>query len=178
MLSATWPVVSGNPKGLQFRVPEIFRWQWWTARPFWRRSPPGNDFVQTCDIMISTVHDKKKNVDEFEQTWNLIRFLHVFTIYLVLLREQIATGNGVFRESDSKRRSLGIPTSKLFESFILRSGSLFFWINHHEFIIFRWFSPEHTLESGHQKKTMSHETNPCYFPLYWLVNKDPYHGSS
>lgn len=76
--------------------------------------------------MISTVHDKKKTVDEFEQTWNLIRFLHVFTIYLVLLREQIATGNGVFRESDSKKRSLGIPTSKLFESFILRSGSLFF----------------------------------------------------
>ena len=21
---------------------------------------------------------------------------------------------------------------------------------------------------------LSHEKNPCYFPLYWLVNRDPY----
>ena len=24
---------------------------------------------------------------------------------------------------------------------------------------------------------LSHEKNPYYFPLYWLVNKDPYNGS-
>ena len=23
---------------------------------------------------------------------------------------------------------------------------------------------------------LSHEKNPYYFPLYWLVNKDPYNG--
>ena len=23
---------------------------------------------------------------------------------------------------------------------------------------------------------MSHEKNPYYFPLYWLVNRDPYNG--
>ena len=26
---------------------------------------------------------------------------------------------------------------------------------------------------GHQ---VSHEKNPYYFPLYWLVNRDPYNG--
>ena len=23
---------------------------------------------------------------------------------------------------------------------------------------------------------LSHKKNPCYFPLYWLVNRDPYNG--
>ena len=23
---------------------------------------------------------------------------------------------------------------------------------------------------------LSHAKNPCYFPLYWLVNRDPYNG--
>ena len=28
----------------------------------------------------------------------------------------------------------------------------------------------------HQQKTVANE--PSYFPLYWLVNRDPYHGLS
>ena len=27
-----------------------------------------------------------------------------------------------------------------------------------------------------QQPRMSHEKNPYYFPLYWLVNTDPYNG--
>ena len=27
-------------------------------------------------------------------------------------------------------------------------------------------------------KQLSHEKNPYYFPLYWLVHKDPYNGLS
>ena len=26
------------------------------------------------------------------------------------------------------------------------------------------------------KTDMSHEKKPSYFPLYWLVNRDPYNG--
>ena len=27
-----------------------------------------------------------------------------------------------------------------------------------------------------RKHKLSHEKNPYYFPLYWLVNRDPYNG--
>ena len=30
--------------------------------------------------------------------------------------------------------------------------------------------------SYQNKGHLSHEKNPYYFPLYWLVNRDPYNG--
>ena len=32
------------------------------------------------------------------------------------------------------------------------------------------------LDSWYMQIQVSHEKNPYYFPLYWLVNKDPYNG--
>ena len=31
--------------------------------------------------------------------------------------------------------------------------------------------------SGFLVLSVSHEKNPCYIPLYWLVYRDPYNGS-
>ena len=36
-----------------------------------------------------------------------------------------------------------------------------------------WKTRRPTPEMAHY---LSHEKNPSYFPLYWLVNKDPYNG--
>ena len=31
-------------------------------------------------------------------------------------------------------------------------------------------------QGHHQFAHLSHEKKPCYFPLYWLINRDPYSG--
>ena len=35
------------------------------------------------------------------------------------------------------------------------------------------FQADSTLVSG---RDVSHEKKPSYFPLYWLINRDPYNG--
>ena len=37
------------------------------------------------------------------------------------------------------------------------------------------YVPKFTHETGFQT-LLSHEKNPYSFPLYWLVNRDPYNG--
>ena len=40
----------------------------------------------------------------------------------------------------------------------------------------KWAEDESILGGFMFNSEMSHEGNPSYFPLYWLVNRDPYNG--
>lgn len=164
MLSATWPVVSGNPKGLQFHVFRNFPLAVMNCETFLKGFSAGQWF---CPNMRHYDLHRPRQEKNCGWVWTNLELDTVFTcFYYIPSVIEGANCNwewGVPREW-FKAAIFGNSNIKVvwklhFEKwvpFLLNKSS---WIHHFQVI----FTGTHTRKRPTKKSNMSHETNPCYF---------------